>query len=73
MCCVKSGCSVPRQEPNKYCSRGQDYEWAYYAPDAEVLMQKYGIDPCDVPGTGRDGIVTRQNVVGYLKQYGYTS
>jgi len=30
--------------------------------DAWVIARKFGLDPCSVTGTGRGGIVTRQDV-----------
>lgn len=56
MCC---GAKIaPVREPSIVC----DGEPRDFAPDAWVIAQKFGIDPCSIPGTGRNGLVTRWDV-----------
>jgi len=61
MCCGGGSGSTlkspPKREPYVVCG-GAD---KVFAPDAYVIVVKFGIDPCSVPGTGLDGIVTRMD------------
>ena len=56
MCC--GGKVAPVPEPNIICSGAPKF----FASDAWVIAQKFGIDPCSIPGTGRNGLVTRWDV-----------
>ncbi len=49
--------SPPAREPYKECGG----KVKTFAPDAWVILNKFGIDPCSVPGTGQDGLVTRMD------------
>jgi hypothetical protein len=72
--CCKTGKTVPRREPSVRCEdQRKGVYWLYIDPDALLLLQKYGIDPCDVPQAGGDDVLRPQDVQGYLKQKGYTS
>jgi len=60
MCCGGTSAklkSPPAREP--YVNCGGTVKT--YAPDAWVIVQKFGINPCSVAGTGMDGLVTRQD------------
>ena len=72
MCCVKTGCTVPRREPSTPCSdQTRGNWWLYVEPVAGILLAKYGVNPCDVPQAGGDDTLRRQDAEGYLKQRGY--
>jgi len=47
----------PRREPYVVC----DGEYKTFMPNAWVVVQARGLDPCSVTGTGYDGLVTRQD------------
>ena len=49
---------VPRREPNVRCGE----EFRIFKADAWLLVNRYGLDPCSVTGTGRDGLVLRGDV-----------
>jgi len=56
MCC---GAKVaPVREPNIVC----DGVMRFFVPSAWVIARKFGLDPCSIPGTGRNGMVTRDDV-----------
>lgn len=44
----------------------RDGFWRYFAPDVWLMLLARGINPCDVPATGRDGLVTRQDFQQYI-------
>ena len=45
----------PAREPRVRCGD----EWKTFAPVAWVIVEKFGIDPCSVTGTGKGGLVLR--------------
>jgi len=49
---------VPMREPNVRC--GGVYK--IFSSDAWLAVNRYGVDPCAVTGTGQDGLVLRQDV-----------
>lgn len=46
------------REPNVRC--GGVYK--IFSSDAWLAVNRYGVDPCAVTGTGQDGLVLRQDV-----------
>ncbi|MBA1147972.1 2-oxoglutarate dehydrogenase complex dihydrolipoyllysine-residue succinyltransferase [Ectothiorhodospiraceae bacterium WFHF3C12] len=38
------------------------------SPAVRRMVQEYELDPSDIPGTGKDGRITKEDVVTYLKQ-----
>jgi hypothetical protein len=49
---------VPRREPNVNCGG----TFKVFKADAWLAVGRLGVDPCSVAGTGRDGLVLRQDV-----------
>jgi hypothetical protein len=58
-CCGKAGKRVPVDGTFVSCPDGQ----RKVAPDAGVVAARFGLSLCDVAGTGRDGTVTRRDVL----------
>jgi hypothetical protein len=50
---------VPAREPRVNCGGTV----VTFAPDALLIARKRGLDPCSIPGTGRDGLVLRNDVL----------
>jgi len=50
--------SPPRREPYVDCPDGTSRE---FNSVAWIIINKKGIDPCSVTGTGSGGLVTRQD------------
>jgi hypothetical protein len=53
------------EEPRAYCQTkdGRNY-WRVIAADAKIILDKFGIDPCDLPGKDR---ISRQDALEYVK------
>lgn len=62
MACCGGGKAVPAGDPVVYCG-GVRVE---FKGDAWIMVHKRGLDPCSVRGTGRDGLVLRQDVLRAL-------
>lgn len=58
-CCGKAGKRVPQDGTFVSCPDGQKR----VAPDAVAVAARFPFGVCDVAGTGRDGAVTRQDVL----------
>jgi len=39
------------------------------SPAVRRMVEEYELDPGDIPGTGKDGRITKEDVVGYLKEH----
>ena len=65
MSCTSQDPLLP-EEPRVYCcdKSQQNCYWRVIAGDAKIILDKYGLNPCDVPGTGR---ISRQDALNYLK------
>lgn len=70
-CCGEIGGwnTLQPEEPNVRCYDKQQNEYVrVIAADAKILLDRYGINPCLIPGTGR---ISRQDVETYLKTVVY--
>lgn len=58
---------APRQPSNGSGKR------SYFSPVVRRLAREHGIDPTAVPGTGRGGRVTREDMLAFIEQGGATA
>lgn len=62
-CCGARPQPDPRQSPGLECDDG----WKPFAPDAWIIAQKRGLPLCSITGTGKSGLVLRQDVESYWR------
>ncbi len=57
MCC-RNVRAQAGHEPHADCPDGR----RNFKPDAWLVVERFGLDPCRITGTGRGGLVLRQDV-----------